>query len=201
MAAQSGIAVSLNSTYYMRRFYKNCSDALTSSKRSEMSENRLSQADADALRRAVRELRKFDYSDDVEANMLSSVKAFIKTYNNTLETASGSGNSLLNRYAKQLKSAAKEYTSELKKLGITVNTDGSMEVNDNLLGNATADEIGKLFSNDGKFGQKIQQISKRLETRSEEAYNAELYEASALAAANRAAANATGVGVNVDVSL
>ncbi|MGN0350896.1 MAG: hypothetical protein ACI4ES_04520 [Roseburia sp.] len=199
--ATAGIAVSLNSTYYMRRYYKNCTDAMTSSKRSDFSESRLSQADANALRRAVRELRNFDYNSDANDNMFNSVTAFIETYNNTLDTAANSSNATFNRYAKQLKSAAKECASDLKELGITVNTDGSLDVNQNLLKKATSSEIGKLFSNDGKFGHKIQQISKRLEARSEEAYNSELLEAANLAATKRAAAQTTGLGLNVDITL
>lgn len=201
MAAAAGIAVSLNSTYYMRKFYRNCTDAMTSSKRSNFSESRLSQADANALRRAVRELKNFDYDADASNNMFNSVTAFISTYNNTLNTAASSSNATFNRYAKQLKSAAKEYASDLKELGITVNTDGSMDVNTNLLKKATSSEIGKLFSNDGKFNQRIQHISKRLETRSAEAYNSELIEASNLAAKKRANAQVTGLGLNLDISL
>lgn len=201
MATAAGIAVSLTSTYYMRKYYKNCRYAMTSSKRSDFSENRLSQADANALRRAVRELRNFDYDSDANNNMFHSVSAFIKTYNNTLDTAANSSNATYNRYAKQLKNAAKEYASDLKELGITVNTDGSLDVNENLLKKATSSEIGKLFSSDGKFGHKVQQISKRLEVRSEEAYNSELLEAANLAAEKRATAQATGLGLNVDISL
>lgn len=201
MATEAGIAISLTSTFYLRNFYRNCTDAMTNSKRSNYSESRLSQADANALRRAIKELKNFNYDSDATTNMQNSISAFVSTYNNTLDTASNSSNSTFNRYAKQLKNAAKEYSSELKELGITVNKDGSLELNTNLLEKATSSEIAKVFSNDGKFAQKVQQIAKRLETRSKEAYQTELLEAANLAAEKLAAAQATGLGLNVDVSL
>ena len=60
MAATANTATSLSEAYYLRRFYKSNRDATTASKRSDMSKGKLSQADAEALRAAVRGLRNFD---------------------------------------------------------------------------------------------------------------------------------------------
>ena len=49
MATTSGTAVSLSESFYLRAFYKSNRDAATSGKRKEMSNNKLSQADAEAL--------------------------------------------------------------------------------------------------------------------------------------------------------
>lgn len=205
MAREAGIGVSLSSKYYLRNFYRNSKDAGSVSKRSSLSNSQLSQADANALRRAVKQLKNFDYESDATDNMRNSVTAFIETYNNALDAATDSSNTTLNRYAKQLKSLSKESASDLKALGITVKSDGSLEVNSNLLRKASSDKYKKLFSNDANFSHKLQHIAKRLESHSEEAYLSELLERSNLAAqktvAQKTAARTTGLGLNVDVSL
>ena len=83
MAATANTAVSLSESYYLRSFYKSNRDAATASKRKELSSGKLSQADAEALRTAVRKLRNFDMDDDTDdgANIYASVSAFLETYN------------------------------------------------------------------------------------------------------------------------
>ena len=164
MAATANTAVSLSESYYLRSFYKNNRDAATDSKRKEMSAGTLSQADAQALRTAVRKLRNFNYEEDTTdgANIYSSVSAFLETYNHALESSGGSGDYSLKRYAKQLKNLAKEYADELKDVGITVNSDGTLEKNENLLKAAKVTKIDKLFGKDAEFTTKSSRYAKRI---------------------------------------
>ena len=114
MAATANTATSLSESYYLRRFYKSNRDAATTGKRGEMSKANLSQADAQALRAAVRALRNFNLEDDTDdgSDIYASISAFLKTYNNALDSSGSSGNYSLQRYAKQLKNLAKEYADE-----------------------------------------------------------------------------------------
>ena len=111
MAATANTAVSLSESYYLRSYYKSNRDAATASKRKELSSGKLSQADAEALRTAVRKLRNFDMGDDTDdgANIYAGVSAFLETYNNAMESSGSSKDYSLQRYAKQLKNLAKEY--------------------------------------------------------------------------------------------
>lgn len=164
MAATANTAVSLSESYYLRSFYKSNRDAATASKRGEISQGKLSEADAEALRTAVRKLRNFDMEDDTDdgANIYASVSAFLKTYNNAMESAGSSKDYSLQRYAKQLKNLAKEYTDELEDIGVTVKSDGTLEKNDNLLKSADVSDIKKLFGEDAKFATKSSNYAKRM---------------------------------------
>ena len=164
MAATANTAVSLSESYYLRSFYKSNRDAATASKRSEMSNGKLSKADAEALRTAVRKLRNFDMEDDTDdgANIYASVSAFLETYNNAMESSGKSSDYSLNRYAKQLKNLAKEHADELKKIGVTVQSDGTLKKNDNLLKSADVSDIRKLFDDDAAFASKSSNYAKRI---------------------------------------
>ena len=166
MAATSGTAISLSESFYLRSFYKSNKDAATSSKRKEMSSSKLSQADAEALRKVLRKLRDFNLNDDTEdgANIYSSVSAFLETYNNALNSCGNSSNYKMQRYAKQLKSLAKEYAKELKDIGISINSDGSLKKNDNLLKSADVSDIRDLFSQNADFSTKVSRQAKRIAT-------------------------------------
>lgn len=164
MAATSGTAVNLSEAFYLRSFYKSNRDASASGKRGELSNSKLSQADAEALRVGVRKLRDFNFEDDTEdgANIYSSVSAFLKTYNNALSSSGDSNDYKMQRYAKQLKNLAKEYADELEDIGVTINKDGSLKKNDNLLKAANVSDIRDLFGNDADFGSKVSRFAKRI---------------------------------------
>lgn len=176
MAATVNTATSLSESYYLRRFYKSNRDAATGSKRGEISKGNLSQADAQALRSAVRALRNFDLEDDTDdgSNIYASVSAFLKTYNNALDSSNTSGNYSLQRYAKQLKNLAKEYADELKDIGITVKSDGTLEKNDNLLKSADVSDIRALFGKDAEFAAKSSNYAKHINTKAADLIYTEL---------------------------
>lgn len=176
MAATANTAVSLSDSYYLRSFYKSNRDAATASKRKELSNGTLSKADAEALRVAVRKLRNFNLEDDTNdgANIYSSVSAFLETYNNALDSSSNSNDYSLNRYAKQLKNLTKEYSDELKKIGVTVNSDGTLAKNENLLKAADVSDIKKLFGKDADFTTKTSNYAKRINTKAADLIYTEL---------------------------
>lgn len=176
MAATANTAISLSETYYLRRFYKSNRDASTTSKRSNFTNSSLSQADTDALRAAVRQLRNFDLEDDTNEsdNIRSGISAFLKTYNNALESANGSNDYSLKRYAKQLKNLAKEYADELEDIGITVSSDGTLSKNDNLLKSAKTANIKKLFGQDANFATKSSNYARRMNSKASDLVYTEL---------------------------
>lgn len=176
MSATANTAVSLSESYYLRSFYKSNRDAATSSKRSEMTNGTLSKADADALRSAVRKLRNFNMEDDTDdgANIYASVSAFLETYNNAISSSGKSSDYNMQRYAKQLKNLAKEYAEELEDIGVTVNSDGTLSKNDNLLKAADVSDIKTLFGEDAKFATKSANYAKRMNAKAADLIYTEL---------------------------
>jgi len=176
MVATANTAVNLSESYYLRNFYKSNRDAATASKRGEFSHGKLSQADAEALRTAVRSLRNFNMEDDTDdgTDIYASVSAFLKTYNNALDSSSNSGDYSLQRYAKQLKKLASDYADELEDIGVTIKSDGTLEKNDNLLKSADVADIRKLFGKDADFATKSSNYAKRMNVKAADLIYTEL---------------------------
>ena len=59
--------------------------------------------------------------------------ALVDTYNNSIDSASNSSSTSMKRYAKQLKKLASKYTDELEDIGITINKDGTLKANEELV--------------------------------------------------------------------
>ena len=178
--------VNLSSTFYLRNYYKNDPSACKKSSRKDFSNSKLSNEDSRALHRAVKALGKFEYTEDeVETKLLGSIQALANTYNNALESSGTKDNASMKRYASQLKKLSSKYSEELDDIGITINKDGSLKVNETLLKKADPSSIKKVFGKDSSYAKQLQSISKRMTNTSTEAIYAEM----------------TGSGQNVNLSL
>lgn len=170
MATKVSSGLTLTTDYFMRSFYNNNRDASKTSGRSAFSNIELSFEDSRALTRASRHLMTSDYSSedededaDIGETMKSSIEAFVKTYNNALETGDADDHDT-KHYLKQLKSLSKKYSDELEDIGITVESNGSLTINDDLLKMADTSKVRKVFSDESDFSEKAWRISKKLNT-------------------------------------
>lgn len=216
----SGIGTTLSSNYYLRNFYISNRDARTSSKRSGMDNSALSAADSKALRRALKQLGNFEYTDEKEDAIRNTAKAFVEVYNNTISSSSASTDTSLEHSMKQLKTLAKDYTSDLDKIGITVNSDGTLKCRDALFSSADISKFEKLFSTGTDFMQRASSCAKRIERRSDALISTEQHQKLLESSKKKSASPAetpvsqlfaagtdlntvlnTGVGRNVNISL
>lgn len=163
--------ITLTSDFFLKNFYKYNRNVIKSSARSSYSKTELSYEDSRALKRAVAKLASFDYSEtENEDNIESTIKAFVKTYNYTIESTS-SKDSDTYRQNRQLKALSQKYSKELKNLGITVEENGTLSVSDNILKNSSMKEIRKVFSEESDYVQKVRNIARRMNNSSyEEVY-------------------------------
>ena len=162
MSTRVSSGTSLTSTYFMRSFYSNNRSLIKSSNRNECSNSQLSYEDSLALHRAVKKLKTYDFSSENTGNLYGTVKAFADTYNNTYKSASKSSSNSMNRYSKQLKHLVKKYSEQFSDVGITMNNDGTLKVNENLLENA--------FGKDAGFTSSLYSISRRMSNTSYDDY-------------------------------
>lgn len=171
----AGTGTTLSSNYYLRNFYISNRDARTSSKRKGMDNSELTLADGMALRRAVKKLNSLTYTDEKDSDIRSSVKAFIETYNNAINSTSDSTDHTMSRTRKQLMSISQEYASDLDKIGVTVNNDGTLTRRNTLFSTADLSKFEKLFSSDSDFMQRSSACAKRIERRSDALFLTEQY--------------------------
>lgn len=162
-----GLGTTLSTNFYIRSFYQKNINARSESTRSTMSNTELSFADGVALRRAVKKLGSFEYAEEHDTDIRNSVLACLKTYNNALSSTSASDDQSLQRYSKQLKKLSQEHADELDKIGITVNSDGSLTSRESLFKTASLKKFKSIFSRDSDFMQRSSALSRRISRRSE----------------------------------
>ena len=166
MAVES-TAISLSNLYFLKNFYSNNRSLATSSNRKTYSNSELSYEDSLALGRAVKKLKSFSYSSSENSDTINgAIKAFVETYNNTLTSASGSSNSDASRQAKLFKKYTDDNADALKKIGITVKSDGSLSCSKNLLKKADIEDLKSAFGKDNKYLQNLSRTAKRLNSES-----------------------------------
>ena len=102
----SGFSVANNIT--LRSYYATYRAFTTKSTRSSATTNQLNYADAQALRRAVRKLDDFDFENADKDDISSHVRAFIDTYNYTMDSAKSSTNSYATSTYKNLEKSCQQ---------------------------------------------------------------------------------------------
>lgn len=169
MSTKVSSGLTLSTDYFLRKYYSNNQKASKSSTRTDFSNVELSFEDSRALSQAAKRLVKNDYGSDADEEdsdigetTRSSIEAFVDTYNNTVATGKKSSDYETKRYLKQLHSLSKKYSDQLADLGITVNSDGSLDLNEDLLKTADNSKARKLLSSDQEYPQKLLKISRRM---------------------------------------
>lgn len=154
--------INLTSDFYLKNFYRYNRNAMKSSARNDYSKTELSYEDTRALKRALAKLSSFDYTEDENGdNIVSTIQAFVKTYNYTMESTS-SDSSDMHRQNRQLKALTKKYGDDLKDIGISINDNGTLNLSDNILKKSSLKEIRKVFSEESGYVKSVRNITKRM---------------------------------------
>lgn len=169
MSTKISTGISLSTDYFLRNYYNDNRDCVKTSTRANFSNVELSFEDSRALNRATKRIGKNDYGtdsdtddSDMDDTTRASIKAFVDTYNNTVTSGKKTDDYETNRYIKQLHTLSKKYSDDLEDLGITVNNDGTLTVNDDLLKTADKSKARKLLSADQEYPQKLLRISRKM---------------------------------------
>lgn len=162
--AKTSTGVTLTTDFYMNNFYRANRAVVKPSNRKDYSTHELSYEDARALKRAAKRLGDYDYTNEKDLeNVFNSVSAFVKTYNNALESSSGSNDADVSKMSKQLKKLSEKYGDDLKSIGITVEKDGSLNLNEGVMKAKEMKDFKNVFTkNDGDLLKTTSRISKKL---------------------------------------
>lgn len=167
MAAVSS-GVSLSTNYFLNNFYENNRSVSKSSGRSDYTKLELSYEDSRALTRAAKRLLKNDYGSDTDEKdtaisdtTRSALTAFVDTYNNTVDSSKTSTDHDTKYQLKKMKAYLHKYSDELEHIGISMESDGKLKINEDLLKTAKNSKVRKIFSSDQKFSKKFLNLSKK----------------------------------------
>lgn len=168
MALKISTALSLNTDFFMRNFYKENRSAIKTNDRKNFSNIELSFEDSRALSRAARRLMKNDYGSsededtDIDDTTRSSIEAFVNVYNNALKTSKDTTDDDTVHYLRKIKSMTQKNADDLAEIGITLEKDGSLSINDELLKMADTSKVRKVFSSENDFTKTVWNLSKKL---------------------------------------
>lgn len=167
MAAVSS-GVSLSTNYFLNNFYENNRSVSKSSGRSDYTKLELSYEDSRALTRAAKRLLKNDYGSDTDEKDIaisnttrSALTAFVDTYNNTVDSSKTSTDHDTKYQLKKMKAYLHKYSDELEHIGISMESDGKLKINEDLLKTAKNSKVRKIFSSDQEFSKKFLNLSKK----------------------------------------
>ncbi len=149
----SGIGTSLNSNFFLRKFYSRNRDVLKSSKRSDFTAEELSYEDTIALKNAAKALSSFSYDSNTTngANLYGTVKAFVQVYNNALSSGSEVDDKKIERQIKNLKDLTSKHADDLEKIGLSIGKNGKITISENLLKSASVEDVKKVFDKDNGY--------------------------------------------------
>ena len=160
---------SVNTTSYLRNFYSPYRALITESAREQVSSSKLSEADSNALKQAIRALEDYNYmkdEDDVttaeKTRFDRELRAFIDTYNYSIESSSNSSNRSIKKAGEGLKKLAEEYADELKDVGITVKKTGYLNLSSSATTNLRLSTFGDMFSSSSKFLKKANEYAGKI---------------------------------------
>ena len=95
-------------------------------------------------------------------NRIIKVEIGLHTYNYTVTSGKSSSDYETKRYVKQLNTLSKKHADELEDLGITINSDGTLDLNKDLLKTANNSKARKLLSPDQEYPQKLVKLSRKM---------------------------------------
>lgn len=156
----SGFSVANNIT--LRSYYATYRAFTTKSTRSSATTNQLNYADAQALRRAIQKLDDFDFENADKDDISSHVRAFIDTYNYTMDSAKSSTNSYATSTYKNLKNLASKYSTDLGNIGIKENSSGYLTLSSSAVENISGSRFEGLLNKDSKFMKQLKTYAKRM---------------------------------------
>ena len=113
-SAKVSTGLNLTSNFFLQNFYRHNRKAMKASTRDDYTKSELSYEDSLALKRAAAKLSSFEYTEDENGdNIVSTIQAFVKTYNHTIDSSSTSDSETY-RQNRQLKALTKKYGDNLK---------------------------------------------------------------------------------------
>ena len=164
---------SVNSNYYLRSMYAGTDRTLASSSgRANADNKKLSYADSKALKNAIRalgdvdfEMEEKDVTESYKTKFSKELRAFVDSYNYTLESGKESDNEDVRREVKKMKKFTEKYGDRLEELGVSVKTSGYLSYDNTKANSLYLQSFGDTFGSDSEFMEGISKYASKINKR------------------------------------
>ena len=160
--------MSLSVTYFMNKYYAENRFGMSADQRKGHDARTLVNVDTQALRKCLKDLRQYDYEakekegEEADTSELEKrVEAFVSTYNNFVESAGELDDATVARNMKKIKKLSQEQEEAFAKIGITVQSNGSLKLDKDTLKEAGIRKINNVFGNETDYGTELERTMKK----------------------------------------
>ena len=133
-------SINHNVNYYMRNAYRGNTNAITDDYRGSQPKAKIISADARAVKRMAEKLNSLEYDSDHGPEVLQNAKAFVKTYNNLIESTE----------------------DDLASIGIELKGNGSLTLDEDKFGEARPAKIEEILSSKGNISVSLRSIANKI---------------------------------------
>lgn len=160
-SVRNGSYLKLAKKYYSTDGAKQATQKQFSTSASAKTEDKTTKASAESAWNAVSALRDDKLyvqkqGEDNTDTILNNVKAFVDSYNSVLDSAEKSDKSSVLKDAVRLVNQTENYSNSLSKIGITVQSDNSLKLDETAFAKADMQDVKQLFTGDYSFGSNTQ---------------------------------------------
>lgn len=155
-------AINHNVNYYMRNAYWGNTNAIRDDFRGSQPKAKIISADAKAVKRMAEKLDSLEYDSDHGVEVLQNAKAFVKSYNNLMESTEDNQDSRLNSLKKKMTKLVKNNKDDLASIGIEIKGDGSLTLDEDTFGEARPAKIQEILSTKGNLAVSLRSIANKI---------------------------------------
>ncbi len=155
-------SINHNVNYYMRNAYRGNTNAITDDYRGSQPKAKIISADARAVKRMAEKLNSLEYDSDHGPEVLQNAKAFVKTYNNLIESTEDNQDSRLTSLKKKMTKMIKNNKDDLASIGIELKGNGSLTLDEDKFGEARPAKIEEILSSKGNISVSLRSIATKI---------------------------------------
>ncbi len=149
-------------TLALRNNYTDDRSLSVKTNRRNATTGKLNQADSLALRQAVRRLADYDFKNAEKEDLEEKVRAFVDTYNYTMESTKLSTDKTISSANKSIMNLSKKYASELEDIGIRIDDSGYMKMSNSATKNISGSSFESLLGKDSEYMKQLSSYAKRI---------------------------------------
>lgn len=151
--------------FYLRSIYSFNRLARKEETRAELDNKTLLLADSSAMKKISKQLRELEYDSDHGTEIYNSVKLYVETYNNLLESTSDSDSSSIQSLKKQITQLTKEEKDNLASIGISISSSGKLHIDESTFVKSEPSKIAKVFSSKNALTESIQSYTTKIRSK------------------------------------
>lgn len=150
---RSGTYTKLLKSYYEKTGSSSSSNSSTSSE--NVTTDQVIATDASALKNDADALSTAKFTEENRTKLTDSIKSFADSYNDLVKATNSSSNHAVAQKYKSLTNLTSKYSTVLSSVGISVNTDKTLTVNEETLSKSNLSTLKSVFSGNYSYSAQV----------------------------------------------